>query len=130
MAAARLLHPVEKIEIRGNHRHHDECSGENASSDGHCSGGQNDADDWVLRIGDFFGHAASQIEAAEFVKSLVPERLHGVESCGEPRGDQSGQRANREGAHADQDDIRGHDLGWDFAELVNRGGKNLDVQCG
>jgi hypothetical protein len=37
MAAARLFHPVQIIEIRGDHRHHDECGGQNAPGD--CHGG-------------------------------------------------------------------------------------------
>lgn len=102
---ANLLHPIQKIEVRGDHGsdHKGYCNKTACDCSG--SAGEDDSDEWVLRIVGWLGHKVIQIESLAIVKSLVAEGFHGVQSCGEPSWNERGQRANRKCAHTDQYDI-------------------------
>ncbi len=59
---------------------------------------------------------------------LVPQRLDGIEASGEPCGNEGGEGADDEGAHANEHNVRWHDFCRDEAELVDLTGKNFDVE--
>ena len=90
---------------------------------------QNRANERILRVVGGFGHAWIKRNARPNVNSLVAQSLHRVESRSEPSRDQRRHGTNHKRAQANDRDIRGHDLGGNFAELVNRRRKNLHAEC-
>src|SRR5215467_787984 len=71
----------------------------------------------------------SELDCEQGIKSLVAQRFHRVEPCGEVCGNERRNRADEECADTNDSDISWDDFRWDRRKLIDFTRENLDAQC-